>query len=79
MTNDEIDSALIRHINLSGDMYSRLVFGEENKEEKYLFQKHLYIENRPFVRWLEKVAKRDTNYINPSFRKLDKINLIYMS
>ncbi len=72
MTNDEIDSALIRHINLSGDMYSRLVFGEENKEEKYFFQKQLYIENRPFARWLEKVTKRDTNYINPSFRKLDK-------
>jgi hypothetical protein len=72
MSNDEIDNAMIRHINLSGDMYSRLVFGEENEEEKYLFQKHLYVEKRSLVGWIEKIVKKEANYIMPSFRELDK-------
>jgi len=60
MNSEEIDNAMIRHINLSGDMYSRLVFGEENERKKYLFQKHAYIEKRPLVRWLEKIEKKKT-------------------
>jgi hypothetical protein len=63
---------MIRHINLSGDMYSRLVFGEENEEGKYLFQKHLYVEKRPLVGWVEKIANKEANYIMPSFRELGK-------
>jgi hypothetical protein len=72
MSDEDIDSAIIRHINLSGDMYSRLVFGEENRQEKYLFQKHPYSEKRLFIKWLEKVGKIEANYIMPRFRKLDK-------
>jgi hypothetical protein len=72
MSNDEIDNAIIRHINLSGDMYSRLVFGEESKEKKYLYQKHLYFEKRPLVGWIGKITKKEANYIMPSFRELDK-------
>ena len=72
MRHDEIDSALIRHLNLSGDMYSRLVFGDENEQEGFLFQKHPYIEKRPIVKFLNKFLRKETNYITPSFRKLEK-------
>jgi hypothetical protein len=72
MTNDEIDGAIIRHINLSGDMYSRLVFGEENEAEGYLFQKHLYIDNRLITRLLKRINKREPNYIMPRFRRLER-------
>lgn len=72
MSGEEIDGAIIRHINLSGDMYSRLVYGEENEQEKYLFQKYIYHENRPLIKKLEKIGKREANYIEPRFRKLNK-------
>ncbi|HYF96514.1 MAG TPA: hypothetical protein VD947_00575 [Patescibacteria group bacterium] len=72
MNDEDIKGATIRHINLSGDMYVRLVFGEENPQEKYLFQKHAYSEKRLFIKWLEKIGKMEVNYIKPNFRKLDK-------
>lgn len=72
MTNDDIDNALIRHINLSGDMYSRLVFGEESEQGGFLFQKHPYVETRPLIKLMNKLLKREANYIMPSFRILER-------
>lgn len=72
MSGNEIDNAVIRHINLSGDMYSRLVFGEESRDKNFLYQKNLYIDERPLSKWLSKLTNREPNYIEPRFRKLDK-------
>lgn len=72
MSFEDIDSAIIRHINLSGDMYSRLVYGEENNQEKYQFQKHVYHEKNLFIKWLGKIGKKEVNYIMPPFRALGK-------
>ena len=72
ISDEDINTAVIRHINLSGDMYSRLVFGEENHREKYLFQKHLYRESRPIVNWAEETGLKEVNYIEPRFRRLNK-------
>ena len=72
MTSEEIDRAVIRHINLSGDMYSRLVFGEESQDKRFLFQKNVYIEDRPIVKWLNKLTGKEDSYIKPSFREIDK-------
>lgn len=72
MSDNEINKAMIRHINLSGDMYSRLVFGEESEKEGFLFQKHLYIEKRFLVRVFNRLFRKEVNYIMPSFRKLDR-------
>lgn len=72
MGDEDIDNAIIRHINLSGDMYSRLVYGEENDKERYYFQKHVYHEEKLISKLLTKAGKKDTNYIMPAFRKLNK-------
>ncbi len=72
MSNEDIDNATIRHINLSGDLYTRLVFGDENHQEKYLFQKHVYHEERPLIKWLEKIGKTEAKYIMPRFRKISR-------
>jgi hypothetical protein len=71
MSDEGINSAIIRHINLSGDMYSRLVFGEENNQEKYQFQKHVYQAKGLIYTYLKKIGKKE-NYITPRFRKLNK-------
>jgi hypothetical protein len=72
VTNKDVDNAIIRHINLSGDMYSLLVYGEESEQEKYQFQKHVYKRKNLPTKFLESVGRKETNYIEPRFRKLSK-------
>ncbi len=72
MSDEDIDSAIIRHINLSGDMYSLLVYGEESDKENYYFQKEKYIENRRFIKLFERLGLLKVNLIEPRFRKIDK-------
>lgn len=68
----DIDNAQIRHINMSGDMYSRLVFGEEGEDGNYLFQKSAHVETGLPARFLNKIGKRKTNYLMPRFRKINR-------
>jgi hypothetical protein len=72
MNGNDMDNAIIRHINLSGEMYSRLVYGEENTSEKYFFQKEKYIENRIFIKLLERLGLLKVNLIKPRFRRIDR-------
>lgn len=77
ISNKDIEKAAIRHINLSGDMYSRLVYGEENSLEKYEFQKQVYTEENKVLQWLHKIGLSKPNLIEPRFRKLKK-NQMYI-